>query len=131
MGESIFGKPSKYVFKYVVDMDFSSMYPWSIITFNISPDTMIGKLFVDKSYFHGEVHEGDMDEPTLKFEPGKQFIEDYLSKDFIKMGNNWFGLPPVTEMIADLDNKKPAPETIDCEFEMPSVFEHHESVVLK
>lgn len=131
VGESIFGKPSKYVFKYVVDMDFSSMYPWSIITFNISPDTMIGKLFVDKSYFHGEVHEGDMDEPTLKFEPGKQFIEDYLSKDFIKMGNNWFGLPPVTEMIADLDNKKPSPETIDCEFEMPSVFEHHESVVLK
>ena len=40
-----------YVFDNVVDMDFSSMYPHIIITFNVAPNTMIGKLdFADNEF---------------------------------------------------------------------------------
>lgn len=107
VGVNVFGKRSKYVFKYVVDMDFSSMYPWSIISFNISAHTMIGKLFINKEYYKGEIEEGDADNPDLKFEPGKQFVEDLLAQDYIKLGQAWFNLPSVTDMLADLEEKKP------------------------
>lgn len=109
VGIKLFGKRSKYVHRYVVDMDFSSMYPWSIISFNISPHTMLGKLFVDKSYYKGEIRDGDVEDESLKFEPGKEFVENMLADDLIKMGQNWFNLPSVEEMLADIDEKIPQP----------------------
>lgn len=107
VGIKLFGKRSKYVHKYVVDMDFSSMYPWSIISFNISPHTMLGKLFIDKSHYKGEIKDGDVEDPLLKFEPGKEFVENMLADDLIKMGGNWFNLPSVESMLDDLAEKKP------------------------
>jgi DNA polymerase elongation subunit (family B) len=112
VGVSIFGKRSKYVFKYVVDMDFSSMYPWSIISFNISPHTMIGKLLVEKESFKGEIKDGDTDDPNLKFEPGKEFVENMLANDMVKTGENWFGLPSLEKIISGIDKKYPEPTKV-------------------
>lgn len=110
VGINLFGKPSKYVFKYVVDMDFSSMYPWSIISFNISAQTMIGKLLIDKKYYQGNARDDYEEDPNLKFETGKEFVENVLADDAIKLGVNWFGLPSVEEMLNDLEEKYPAPK---------------------
>ena len=47
-GALILGHRSKYVFKYVIDMDFSSMYPSIDIAFNIFLNTLIGKLYINE-----------------------------------------------------------------------------------
>lgn len=47
-GALILGHRSKYVFKYVIDMDFSSMYPSIDVAFNIFVNTLIGKLYINE-----------------------------------------------------------------------------------
>lgn len=70
---------------------------------------MLGKLLIDKEYYKG-ISKDDYDEdPNLKFEPGKEFLENFLSKDYIKTGVNWFNLPSVEEMLEELDDKFPTP----------------------
>lgn len=110
-GVELFGKKSKYVFRYVVDMDFSSMYPWTIISFNISPKTMIGKLIIDEDHYKGNANKAEEEDIELKFEAGKQFVEDILSQDYTKVGRNWFGLPSVKDMLNELEEEygKPVP----------------------
>ena len=67
-----------YVFDNVVDMDFSSMYPHIIITFNVAPNTMIGKLIIG----------GDIQEAYKNAsEDGK--VED-AGKDFFNHVNTSF-----------------------------------------
>lgn len=110
VGENIFGVPSKYVFKYVIDMDFSSMYPWTIISFNISAKTLIGKLLIDNKYYHGNAKDIYEEDPSLKFEAGKEFIENYITKDLVRLGVNWFNLPSMEEMINELDELYPKQE---------------------
>ena len=119
VGVNVFGKRSKYVFQYVIDMDFSSMYPWSIISFNISAHTMIGKLIIDNEYYNHNKKEplsdkdtdGGIESKELKFEAGKQFVEDMLSSDLLRMGRNWFNLPSLEEMFDELEIKEPLVET--------------------
>jgi DNA polymerase elongation subunit (family B) len=110
VGETIFGLQSKYVFKYVIDMDFSSMYPWTIISFNISAKTLIGKLIINNEYYHGNAKDMYEEDPSLKFEAGKEFFENYITKDLIRLGVNWFNLPSVDEMISDLEELYPSKE---------------------
>lgn len=48
-GAIINGRRSKYVFKHVIDFDFSSMYPNTKLAFNIDPSSLIGKLFINEN----------------------------------------------------------------------------------
>ena len=47
---------------------------------------------------------------AYKFETGKEFVENVLADDAIKLGVNWFGLPSVEEMLNDLEEKYPVPK---------------------
>ena len=105
VGTKVFGKPSKYIFRYVIDEDFSSFYPWTTISYNISPATMLGKLLIDDQYYHGNVKAVYEDDPALKFECGKEFVENYITKDVTRLGMNWFNLPSIEEMVKELDEK--------------------------
>ena len=107
VGIKIFGKRSKYVYKYVVDMDFSSFYPWTTISFNIAPNTMYGKLLIEDKYYHGNAKNIYEEDPNLKFECGKEFVENYITGDPIRLGMNWFGLPSIEQMLDDLNEKYP------------------------
>ena len=107
VGEKIFGKRSKYVFRHIIDEDFSSMYPNSIISYNVGVQPMIGKLIIDKGYYKGDFKDDYEEDPNLKFETGKEFNENFLTEDSIRMGRNWFGLPSMEKMLNELDEKYP------------------------
>lgn len=68
---------------------------------------MLGKLLIDNKYYNGNAKDGYEDDPSLKFECGKEYCENYLAKDVIRMGMNWYGLPSVEEMLGDLEHIHP------------------------
>ena len=68
---------------------------------------MIGKLLIDKKYYNGNAKDVYEEDPTLKFESGKEYLENYLAKDIIRLGVNWYGLPSVEEMLDELDEIYP------------------------
>ena len=132
-GTLIFGKKSKFVFEYVIDFDFSALYPSIIIAFNISPATMIGKLFVDEnpeilarninkaidnrekekdnmkklSQLTSEgLDDDDDDEEAIDVEDrGKSFVEDYLTGNIPNTGSKWFNLPSITDICKRIDKE--------------------------
>ena len=66
---------------------------------------MLGKLLIDNEYYNGESKSSYEENPELKFECGKEFSENYLVKDIIRLGINFFNLPSIEEMVNELDEK--------------------------
>lgn len=83
-----------YIFDNVVDMDFSSMYPHIIITFNVAPNTMIGKLIIG-----GDIQEAYKNaSEDGKVEDAKDFVDNMLVGNVANMGTKWFNLPNIMEL---------------------------------
>ena len=101
-GIKMFGSRSKYIFDNVVDMDFSSMYPHIIITFNIAPNCMVGKLLIDNDM--GKIIK-DLNEGDIKYDAGQDFIDNYLTNNIPLMGSKWFNLTK-TQKLDELIRKK-------------------------
>lgn len=62
------------------------MYPNINITFNIAPNTLVGKINI----------QGDFDfvkDEDEDYDMGKDFVENMLIKNPCNMGSKWFGLP--------------------------------------
>ncbi|MEG1870734.1 MAG: DNA polymerase domain-containing protein [Peptostreptococcaceae bacterium] len=98
-GIKIFGKSSKYVYDYVTDEDFAQMYPNVIFVFNVCGSTLIGKLTVDLDH-KTVVKYYDLNEKEIsRFDAGKEFIEAYLSDNLGLLGEIFFGLPPIDELL--------------------------------
>lgn len=87
-GCKIFGAVSRFLYKFVVDFDFSSMYPNTIVAFNIFATTMIGKLYVLN---HELKHPYDKD-------LGKEYIEDIIAGDMNHIGEKWHNLSSVDKL---------------------------------
>ena len=86
--EMITGKSNK-IFDLATDMDFSSLYPSIIETFNIAPEGIDLKVFVEK-----------INEETGEYEYiTDEFMDDFLSKDTINFCKKYYGLPSYSEMI--------------------------------
>lgn len=94
-GINILGMRSMFVFNYVVDMDFSSMYPHIIIAFNIAPNCMIGKLVLNKD-IKDYYNQKDIDND--KYDAGKDFVDNLLIGNVGNMGAKWFGLPDIEKI---------------------------------
>ena len=94
------------------------MYPNVKITFNISPNALIGKLFIEDKYYRGEVFDGDVDDPALKFEAGKEFSENILTDNIFKLGYNWFGLPSLESVIDGIEKEFPSDDIFPDEEEV-------------
>lgn len=81
-GIKLLGKRSSFIFDNTVDFDYSAMYPNTNIAFNISPNTMYGKVIVDKE-------EGD----PVGRDVGKDFLENLTIGNHGSLGREFFNLP--------------------------------------
>lgn len=112
-GIKLFGKSSKYAYRNVVDFDFSSMYPFIMITFNIERNTMIGKLIITVDGYEKDPYEfphipkktkkSQIDEDgefisDTKYDSGQDFMDNYLTGDMISLGTKWLNLPTFDEL---------------------------------
>lgn len=113
-GIQLFGKRSMYVFDNVIDMDFAAMYPHIIISFNIERHTMICKLIIpditedtyDHIFTNDEIVDIDVDDENgdeekefnIGYDSGKDFLDNYLTKDYLSIGSKWFNLPDINEI---------------------------------
>ena len=90
-GLMLYGKRSMFLFGHSIDFDFSAMYPNSICAFNIFATSMIGKLYIE----NGENY------TRYDKDPGKEFCEDMISQNILWLGEKWFGLPSLEELILE------------------------------
>jgi len=115
-GIVLLGAPSMYVFDNVIDMDFSSMYPHIIISFNIERNTMIAKIIipdviedkydhiftkteiVDVNFDDDTDEDDDEKEENIGYDAGKDFLDNYLCGDILSIGTKWFNLPDINEI---------------------------------
>lgn len=85
-------KLSKFLFEEVCDLDLSSLYPSIIIALNLAPETFIKKLNID-----------EFNELTMEYENVQdKFIDEYIAKDYIQLGNKYLGLPTFDDFVIDL-----------------------------
>lgn len=97
------------------------MYPHIIIAHNIERCTMIGKLIIpsitEDNYGHVfvedkivDIVEDDEDENedekeintlNMKYDSGKDFMDNYLTGDVLSVGSKWFNLPDVNTIQND------------------------------
>ena len=98
-GAMVMGRRSKYIRDYVVDFDFSSLYPSIIIGFNISPATMVGKLFINDKQVVDRYNAPEI--ASGKYDAAKDFMEGVLSQNYLMLGTRWFNLP-TTDKIFEL-----------------------------
>lgn len=103
VGIMIFGKKSGYIFRNNIDMDFASMYPHIMIALNNSPRTMIGKLIIpnlpakiENNLTYKNLRKDKVE--NIKFDAGKDFIDNMLCDDILTLGEKWFDLPSISEM---------------------------------
>jgi DNA polymerase elongation subunit (family B) len=115
-GMEINGVKNKYVRKYVIDFDFSSLYPSIKIAHNIAPHTLVGKISLDeKVYDKYTAFEMNNDKGDM-YDSGKDFMENILCQNPVMAGVRWFNLPnmmEILEMVAkefDKDTSKIVPE---------------------
>lgn len=115
-GLTILGHKTPFVRKYVVDFDYSALYPSIKITHNIGPHTLVGKIHLKEkvydryTYFEMNNKKGDV------YDSGKDFIENILCDNPVMTGVRWFNLPnmmEIMEMCADrfgIEHDKLIPE---------------------
>lgn len=96
--ELIKGVPSKHFFDLCVDMDFSAHYPRSKITRSISKSTQFGRLIIERRISQ---RQNELNDPM--YLPGGEFMADYLSDDILSLGNVWFNLPTMDQMLDELE----------------------------
>lgn len=102
-GMTVLGRKSKYVYKLVIDMDFSAMYPNIIISINVAANTMIAKLIINDTV---EDFMNKMDIDADKYDSGKDFIDNYLTGNILNLCKKWFNLPGIMELIEDYSKGK-------------------------
>lgn len=95
------GKRSKYIRDYVVDFDFSSLYPSIIIGFNISPASMVGKLFIPDKQVVDRYSAPEI--ANDKYDAAKDFMEGVLSQNYLMLGTRWFNLPITNEIFKQFE----------------------------
>lgn len=128
--EVIANKLSKYIFDFVCDEDFSSLYPSIIRALNLDSLNIIGKFYlIDdeinnklKKYGEGplfkiptknkqeEEEDEESDDENTVVEETKDssiILSDILSsRDYVKLGEMYFNLPSSEEVISDILKRK-------------------------
>ena len=97
-GEVIYGKQSMYVFNYVIDFDFSSLYPFTIISHNIGQLPLVGKVVLKDRFL-----ELNQDPNNRYYDASKELFEDLETKNYSITGKKWFGLPTTEEILEEME----------------------------
>lgn len=79
------------------DFDYTSLYPSCIDQYNISLNTMIGKIIMDKIYANENRFNNE------NFDRSLWFTEDLVSQDVLNFCNRYLSLPSYEEMYDLLD----------------------------
>ena len=134
VGKEIFKKVfSKFLFEYVCDEDFSSLYPSIIRAFNLDSLNIVGKFYLIDDEANKKLKENKMeplfkipiknskeeedDDEDLSSEDSTKVVEEtddsgliisdiLSSQDYVKLGEMYFNLPSTEDIIKDLLTKK-------------------------
>jgi len=120
------GKPSKFLFENVFDLDFDSLYPSIIIALNLDRDTQVSKFYLADQhiktklitkYHYNELFaisknvEADSDKENDEYDGssddlGPTLVDAMISFDFVKLGEKYFDLPSTEDLIEELEINK-------------------------
>ena len=81
----------------MIDLDFSSLYPSTERQNNMAPNTQIGRIIIDH-----KVHDKENPFNYEEYVGGGQFIEDFISQNYIEFCQRWLHLAGFQEMIEDI-----------------------------
>ena len=101
VGDFLYGRQSKYVFSYVIDFDFSSLYPSIIIANNIGQNPLVGKLVLKAE----DWKHINQDPTNVYFDPAKDLFDDLSTKNYSQVGNKWFNLPKFEDVLKAVENE--------------------------
>ena len=79
------------------DYDFARLYPSMLQEFNMSSETLVGKLQIAEKIYEFENKSRD-----TKFSREGEFLEDFSSKNYIEFCQRWLKLAGYEEMIDDI-----------------------------
>lgn len=114
------GKRSMFIYKNVFDEDFSSLYPSIIRAYNLDKNTQIGKYFlidehikrklIDEYGYDGlfsmsKNEEGSSDNDSSVNDLGPTLVDSLESQNWERIGEKYFDLPSVEDMIKELKDK--------------------------
>lgn len=94
------GRPI-WVCDSLIDFDYSSMYPNSMIEFNIAPNTQVGRIVIPEQVYDDE--NPYMVEET-KYSRGGEFLDNMVVDNHLEFMHRWFGLPSIEEVVDEIDN---------------------------
>lgn len=97
VGAKIFGIPSRFYFRDVIDFDFSSMYPSSMEAYNIFANCLIGKVILSEEDMQGRLNYDE--------DAGKELIEDFIHDDVVYIGHKYLDLPSAEDILNELGAK--------------------------
>ena len=102
VGDILYGRNSMFVHSYVIDFDFSSLYPSIIISHNIGQNPLVGKVVL-KADDWKNINQ----DPTNKyFDPAKDLFDDFMTKNYSATGKKWFNLPTMMDVLEELENEE-------------------------
>jgi DNA polymerase elongation subunit (family B) len=99
-GVVLFGKPSKFMYKIIIDFDFAAMYPNAKIKFNICEHGQYFRLIILTPTLDNENPLSD-----LKFMRGGKFVDDLGVRDWSKMARH-FNIPEASTLMEEFAKKR-------------------------
>jgi DNA polymerase elongation subunit (family B) len=98
IGEAIYGVNSDLIFKSAIDFDFKALYPSIMISGNMDPSCLFGKLVIFGPSGTPFVNP-DIPEDEAPVEYIQEFMNTYISDCNIATGSIWMGLPNEEELL--------------------------------
>lgn len=107
VGIPIIGKrKSRSLFYFVIDYDYTSLYPTILKLFNIYKSTLLGKIELSGKPTEKEARVSG----EVGYNRGAKLMEDLETREYSFIGERWFGLPGMEELIdivgSKLDDKQ-------------------------
>jgi len=97
---------SDKVFENVIDEDLSAQYPNIINAFLIGLESMVGRIeFPEDKNMEQDSSYDDMEEEVLKINNSNRIVDLFLSRDYIRIGKEFFNLPDFQEIVEAVDDK--------------------------
>jgi DNA polymerase elongation subunit (family B) len=114
------GKPSKFLYEAVFDMDYSALYPSIIRAYNLDKNTQIGKFFLVDEHIKNKLvnqygYDGLFEESKNVQAEGIEggsvdvantMIDSLMSFNFSKIGEKYFDLPSTEDLIKKIEQNK-------------------------
>lgn len=91
VGMLINGKPSRHIFRDVIDVDLSSLYPSILIAFNIDVSTQVGKV----NFYEDDSEDAENKAPEL--------FDALQAQDWVMYGEKYFDLPNEEDLIDEFE----------------------------